>query len=102
VKVLLPQDIWDSIEVRGLLEGGVARLAAERLVSELDVDGCVKFNRTYAMGEPTIENFPADLDLNDVFARAESLAREHAQLTRRNLGIIMADTDVSALCRGAR
>jgi hypothetical protein len=47
-----------------------------------------------AMGEPTIENFPADLDLNEVFARAESLAREHAQLTRRNLGIIMADTDV--------
>jgi GntR family transcriptional regulator of vanillate catabolism len=153
------QDIWDGIEVRGLLEGGVARVAAERLVNERDVDGLRKIQRDMdAMGEPTVENFPAYLDLNEVFhaeivrlsksemlrqaldrlfsfpitsprvfvtmrpkmleasevfiisrehhyriidaianrqgARAESLAREHAQLTRRNLEIMLADTDV--------
>jgi GntR family transcriptional regulator of vanillate catabolism len=161
------QDIWDGIEVRGLLEGGAARLAAERLVSERDVDGLRKIQQDMdAMGEPTVENFHAYLDLNEVFhaeivrlsksemlrqaldrlfsfpitsarvlvsvrpkmieasevfiisrehhyriidaianrqgARAESLAREHAQLTRRNLEIMLADTDVlSSLPGGA-
>jgi GntR family transcriptional regulator of vanillate catabolism len=161
------QDIWDGIEVRALFEGGAARLAAERLVSERDVDGLRKIQRdTDAMGEPTTENFPGYLDLNEVFhaeivrlsksemlrqamdrlfsfpitsprilvsvrpkmieasevfiisrehhyriidaianrqgARAESLAREHAQLTRRNLEIMLADPDVlSSLPGGA-
>src|SRR5438128_9233630 len=31
-------DIWDSMEVRGLLEGGATRLAAERLADERDLD----------------------------------------------------------------
>src|ERR1041385_6024774 len=39
------QDIWDGIEVRSLLEGGVARLAAERLAGEHDVDGLRKIQR---------------------------------------------------------
>jgi GntR family transcriptional regulator of vanillate catabolism len=159
VRTFTLQDIWDGIEVRCLLEGGVARLAAERLVNEHDVDGLRKIQRDMdAMGEPTIENFPAYLDLNEVFhaeilrlsksealrqaldrlfsfpitsprvlvtvrpkmieasevfiisrehhyrlidaianrqgSRAESLAREHAQLTRRNLEIMLADIDV--------
>src|SRR6478672_10553781 len=48
------QDIWDGIEVRALFEGGAARLAAERLVSERDVDGLRKIQRDMdAMGEPT-------------------------------------------------
>ena len=61
-----------------------------------------------AMGEPTADSFPAFLELNDVFhaeivkvaqsgmlrqARAESLAREHALLSRRNFEIVLADTD---------
>lgn len=167
VRTFTLQDIWDGIEVRGLLEGGVARLAAERLSSERDVDGLRKIQQDMdAMGEPTIENFPAYLDLNEAFhaeivrlsksdmlrqalerlfsfpitsprvlvsvrpkmieasevfiisrehhyriidaianrqgARAESLAREHAQLTRRNLEIMLADTDgLSSLPGGA-
>lgn len=159
VRTFTLQDIWDGIEVRALLEGGVARLAAERLVSGHDVEELRKIQQDMdAMGEPTVENFPAYLDLNEVFhaeilrlsksemlrqaldrlfsfpitsprvfvtmrprmieasevfiisrehhyrlidaianrqgTRAESLAREHAQLTRRNLEIMLADTDV--------
>src|SRR5262249_29160961 len=152
------QDIWDGIEVRGLLEGGAARLAAERLRDETQLGSPRKVQQDMdAMGEPTVESFPAYLDLNDMFhceivrlsksemlrealdrlfsfplssprilvsvrpklaeatrifivsqehhhrlidaiarrqgARAESLAREHAQLTRRNLEIALADND---------
>jgi GntR family transcriptional regulator of vanillate catabolism len=85
VKVLLLQDIWDSIEVRGLLEGGVARLAAERLVSERDVDGLRKIQQDMdAMGEPTIENFPADLDLNEV-CHAEIVRLSRSEMLRQAL-----------------
>jgi GntR family transcriptional regulator of vanillate catabolism len=152
------QDIWDGIEVRGLLEGGAARLAAERLMDDTELGSLRKVQQDMdAMGEPTVESFPAYLDLNDMFhseivrlsksemlrealdrlfsfplsspralvslrpklaecthifivsqehhhriidaiakrqgTRAESLAREHAQLTRRNLEIALADTD---------
>ena len=152
------EDIWDGIEVRGLLEGGAARLAAERLVNDSELDALRKCQQNMdTMGEPTTETFPAYLELNDGFhsevvrlakseilrqsldrlfsfpltsprvlvsvrpqwveasqlfiisqehhhriidavakrqgARAESLAREHAQLTRRNLEIALADLD---------
>ena len=152
-------DVWDGIELRGLLEGAAARLAAERLAddsqlttlrdAQLDMD---------AVGEPTSETFPAYLDLNDRFhaevlrlaksemlkqaldrllslplasrqalvslqtrfpeaseifivgrdqhlriieaiarrqgGRAESIAREHAQITRRALEFVMSRADV--------
>jgi GntR family transcriptional regulator of vanillate catabolism len=152
------QDIWDSIEVRGLLEGGAARLAAERLVDDRELDPLRVIQREMdAMGEPTVETFPAYLEVNDTYhseimrlsksemlreavdrlfsfplssprvlvsvrpklaeasrvfvisqehhhrlidaiatrqgARAENLAREHAQLTRRNLEIALNDSD---------
>ena len=62
------QDIWDGIEVRGLLEGGVARLAAERLTSDRDVDRLRKIQQDMdAIGEPTTETFLAYLDINDTF-----------------------------------
>ena len=152
------QDIWDGIEVRGLLEGGAARLAAERLRDDTELEPLRKIQQDMdAMGEPTVESFPVYLDQNDMFhseivrlsksemlrealdrlfsfplsspralvslrpklaesthifivsqehhhriidaiakrqgTRAESLAREHAQLTRRNLEIALADSD---------
>ena len=151
-------DVWDGIEVRGLLEGGAARLAAERWTTETDLAGLRKAqNDIDVMGEPNADSFPAFLELNDVFhaeivklakndmlrksldrlfsfpftspralvtlhpilhdatrlyvisqehhhgildaianrqgARAESLAREHAQLSRRNFEVVLADTD---------
>ena len=151
-------DIWNGIEVRSLLEGGAARLAAERLVDDSELDPLRKSQKDIdALGEPTVETFPAFLELNDRFhtevmhlaknemlrqaldrlfsfpltsprvlvsvgpqwkeasqlfiisqeqhqriieaiskrqgARAESVAREHALLTRRNLEIALADID---------
>jgi GntR family transcriptional regulator of vanillate catabolism len=151
------EDIWDGIEVRGLLEGGAARLAAERLVNGKELDPLRKCQQNMdEMGEPSPDNFHTFLKLNDDFhfeivrlaknamlrqaldrlfslpftspralgarpnwpeasqlfiisqehhhriieaiakrqsARAESLAREHTQLTRRNFEIALADTD---------
>jgi GntR family transcriptional regulator, vanillate catabolism transcriptional regulator len=151
-------DVWDGLEVRGLLEGGAARLAAEHWTRESDLDPLRKAQSNIdEMGEPTADSFPAFLELNDIFhaeivnlakndmlrkaldrlfsfpftspralvtlhpklhtaaqlyiisqehhhrileaivnrqgARAESLAREHAQLSRRNFEIVLADTD---------
>lgn len=151
-------DIWDVIEIRGLLEGGAARLAAERWGTDSDLDPLRRAQRDMdAMGEPTADGFPRFLELNDAFhreivqlasspmlrqaldrhftfpfgapaalvniepmleeashlyvisqehhnriieaiskrqgARAENLAREHAQLSRRNFEIVLAKTD---------
>src|SRR5438128_7775215 len=62
------EDIWDGVEIRGLLEGGAARLAAERLSDESELDPVRQRQADIdAMGEPTIETFPAFLDLNDAF-----------------------------------
>jgi GntR family transcriptional regulator of vanillate catabolism len=152
------EDIWEGIEVRGLIEGGAARLAAERLEHERDLDnlrGCqVEMD---VLGEPTIETFPTYLQLNENFhtevlrlarnetlkhvldrllslplasrralvslqtkfpesseifiiardqhlqmidaiakrqgARAESIAREHAQISRRALEVILGHAE---------
>ena len=158
-------DVWDGIEVRGLLEGGAARLAAERWINENELHPLRKIQSDMdAMGEPTADSFAAFLELNDLFhaeivklaksdmlrqaldrlfafpfssprslvsvrpmlpeasnifvisqehhhriietiskrqgARAESLAREHAQLTRRNLEIVLAETNSLRSLRG--
>jgi GntR family transcriptional regulator of vanillate catabolism len=62
------QDIWDSIEVRGLLEGGAARLAAERLVDDRELNPLHAIQQEMdAVGEPTVETFPIYLELNDTF-----------------------------------
>jgi len=61
-------DMWNGIEVRGLLEGGAASLAAEHLV---DVSELAPLRRVQSeldsLGEPAIETFPAYLQLNDRF-----------------------------------
>ena len=151
-------DVWNGIEVRGLLEGGAARLAAEHLVDERELDALRRCQEELdAIGEPTIETFPSYLQVNDRFhgeilrlaknetlkgvldrllsvplasrlalvslqtkfpeslqifmvardqhlqiidaiakrqgARAESLAREHAQISRRALEVVIAHTE---------
>src|SRR5262245_13554315 len=85
VRTFTLQDIWDGIEVRGLLEGGVARLAAERLSSEHDVDRLRTIQQNMdAMGEPIIENFPAYLDWNELF-HAEIVRLSKSEMLRQAL-----------------
>src|SRR5207237_6449347 len=61
-------DVWDSIEIRGTLEGTAARLAAERLASDADLEALRKYqNEMDAIGIPTTESFPLYLELNDAF-----------------------------------
>src|SRR6266850_5004887 len=61
-------DIWDGIEIRALLEGAAARLAAERLNDEQELDPLRKLQHDMdEMGEPTVETFPAYLEFNDLF-----------------------------------
>ena len=160
-------DVWNGIEVRGILEGGAARLAAENLV---DVRELEVLRRRQAeldtLGKPTIETFPSYLHLNDKFhaeivrlakneilkkalnsvvsvplssrralvslqtkfpesaeifmiardqhlqtieaiakrqgSRAESIAREHAQISRRALEIVLVHTEVIRSLPGGR
>jgi GntR family transcriptional regulator of vanillate catabolism len=64
-------DVWDAIELRGVLEGTAARLAAERLSnrSELNpIHGCQ--NQLDALVHPTAESFPRYADLNEAFHSA--------------------------------
>ncbi|HUR21523.1 MAG TPA: GntR family transcriptional regulator [Vicinamibacterales bacterium] len=62
------EDIWDGIEVRGLLEGAAARLAAERLTDEAQLTGLRTCQDAMdALGEPTPDTLPQYLALNDRF-----------------------------------
>jgi GntR family transcriptional regulator of vanillate catabolism len=62
------ENIWEGIEVRGLIEGGAARMAAERLEHERDMDDLRKCQADMdTLGEPTLESFPIYLQLNERF-----------------------------------
>ena len=151
-------DIWDAIEMRGVLEGAAARLAAERLADPSELDAARAWQAEMEqIAPPTLETFPRYLDLNESFhsafvelskspmvrrtldrvlalpfaspsamvfvrmklpkaaeilaigqehhhailesianrqgARAESVAREHARLSRRNLEVVLENRD---------
>ncbi len=64
-------DIWDAIEVRGVLEGTAARLASERLLedSELDVLRSLQ-TQMDSIQHPTIDTFARYIDLNETFHSA--------------------------------
>jgi GntR family transcriptional regulator of vanillate catabolism len=159
-------DVWDAIEMRGVLEGTAARLAAERLSHHFELDRMRKLRDEMDLVLPsTIDSFARYLDLNEAFhtalvdlakstmlrrtldcvlslpfaspsalvfarlklpkaaeiltighehhhalveaienrqgTRAESLAREHARLSRRNLEIALADKDILSCVPGA-
>jgi GntR family transcriptional regulator of vanillate catabolism len=159
-------DIWDAIEVRGILEGTAARLAAERLKNPAPLESLRKINRAMEeLSTSEVEGFIRYLDLNEAFhlgvvdladsqilrraielvykvpfvfpssrvflpktlpgvsamapigeehhraivdaiehregARAESLGREHARLTRRNVEEALADRNFLETVPGA-
>lgn len=64
-------DIWDAIEVRGVLEGTAARLASERLIedSELDLLRSLQ-TQMDSIQHPTIDTFARYIDLNEAFHSA--------------------------------
>src|SRR5437016_5224779 len=83
-------DIWDAIEMRGVLEGTAARLAAERLESASELNAI----RTYsaemdAFVPPNEDSFPRYLDLNEAFhAAVVDLAK--SSMLRRALDHVFA------------
>jgi GntR family transcriptional regulator of vanillate catabolism len=160
------KDVWDAIELRGVLEGTAARLAAERLSSSAELSRMREYqSRMSAITHPTVDSFALYMDLNDAFhsalldlaksrmllrsiehvktlpfaspsamvfarsklpraaemiiigqdqhfaileavehrqgTRAEALAREHAQLSRRNLETVLGDQAILNCVPGA-
>jgi GntR family transcriptional regulator of vanillate catabolism len=79
-------DVWDSIELRGTLEGIAARLAAERIESDADVDELRNIQRKMdAIGSPpSPDEFPLYLELNDAF-HAEMVRLAKSPMLRLNL-----------------
>lgn len=66
-------DIWDAIEMRGVLEGTAARLAAERLSGEhelAEIRKCMDEMNAYLEPATNIDSFARYLDLNDAFHEA--------------------------------
>jgi GntR family transcriptional regulator, vanillate catabolism transcriptional regulator len=160
-------DVWDGIDLRGVLEGTAARLAAERLLapSELETLRALQ-SRMDEIRHPTRESFATYIDLNEAFhaalvdlakspllrrsiehvktlpfaspsalvfartklpgaaeiliigreqhhaiieaverrhgTRAEALAREHAQLSRRNLETALQDEAIRDCVPGGK
>jgi GntR family transcriptional regulator of vanillate catabolism len=78
VKEFTLADIWDAIEMRGVLEGTAAPLAAERLTNDRELDPLRRSrDELEAMLVPTIDSFACYLDLNQAFHTAlVALAQE--------------------------
>lgn len=65
-----PEDIWDAIEIRGVLEGTAARLAAERLAGPSELKKLAAYCRAMeALAPMHLENFVRYLELNQAFHR---------------------------------
>ncbi len=80
------EDIYDAIELRGLLEGAAARLASERLndTRELDVmrESCQQIMTLVRRPKLTIEGFRQYIDLNAKF-HAALLDLSRSRMLRR-------------------
>src|SRR5688572_22097016 len=62
------EDVWDAIEVRGMLEGTAARLAAERLVDNAEVEQLRRYyDEMTSIPELTLITLSRFLELNDGF-----------------------------------
>ena len=99
VRAFTVEDVWDAIETRGVLEGAAARLAAERLEhdSELnqlreyrdEMDHMIRVNGDPDnLAAPDIDSYARYLDLNELFhseivrlAKNPMLRRTLAQVT---------------------
>ena len=83
-------EVLDAIEIRGVLEGTVARLAAERLTRNADLDVLRSYAASMeALEHLTIDSFPEYMDLNEGFhgalvdlAKSEMLRRSLEQVNQ--------------------
>jgi GntR family transcriptional regulator of vanillate catabolism len=100
VRAFSLEDIWDAIETRGVLEGAAARLAAERLEhdSELDqlreyrdeMDAMVQLDGDPdRFAPPDIDSYARYLDLNEVF-HSEIVKLAKSPMLRRALDQVTA------------
>lgn len=70
VRAFTISDIWDAIEIRGVLEGMAARLAAEKLSSPDELAALrASCNELEQLLPMTLETFVRYLDVNDKFHR---------------------------------
>src|SRR5512147_2354201 len=70
VRVFTAADVRDAIEVRGVLEGTAARLAAERLSDPAELDALRACSREAADLLPmTVDNFVRYMEVNEAFHR---------------------------------
>lgn len=71
VRAFTVADIWDALEMRGLLEGAAARLAAERLNADRELRPVRKYcDAMDSILHPNIDAFARYLDLNEAFHSA--------------------------------
>jgi GntR family transcriptional regulator of vanillate catabolism len=83
-------DIWDAIEVRGVLEGTAARLAAERLVEDRELDLLRDLqNQMDSIQPSTIDTFASFIDLNETF-HSGLLDLAKSPMLRRTLEKVMS------------
>jgi GntR family transcriptional regulator, vanillate catabolism transcriptional regulator len=78
-------DVWDSLEVRGALEGTAARLAAERLENIAELEALRKCQTALdRIVQPDIDSLPSYLELNDAF-HAEVVRLAKSDMLRQTL-----------------
>lgn len=83
-------DIWDAIEMRGVMEGTAARLAAERLTSTSELSTIRGYqDRMDSITRDTVDSFALYMDLNEAFHSAMiDLAK--SPMLRRSLTYLFA------------
>jgi GntR family transcriptional regulator of vanillate catabolism len=91
VRQFTVSDIWDAIELRGVLEGTGARLAAERFTDPSELDSLRKYRdemEALHKSDGGMDSFPHYLELNEAFHSAiVDLAR--SPMLRRTLDRVL-------------
>ncbi|HEX4275406.1 MAG TPA: GntR family transcriptional regulator [Bryobacteraceae bacterium] len=87
-------DIWDAIEMRGVLEGTAARLAAERLSDSSELAEIRGFQEQMdslvrSVGHSTMESFAVYMNLNEAF-HSELVELAKSPMLRRSLSHLTA------------
>ncbi|MEO8100318.1 MAG: GntR family transcriptional regulator [Acidobacteriota bacterium] len=76
-------DIWDAMDMRGVLEGTAARLAAERLVDVSELREIREYQRQMdVIARHTLDTFARYMDLNEAFHSELVRLAKSAMLTR--------------------